>query len=224
MKTKIPSMYHSFGAAACAGAVLLLAATMNAQAQYTYTTLTLFGTGVDSGGNALSGGSSDPHYYDTTLNAPGVVLSSLWFQWLPDDAHSAWIGWVDNPFPGNYGEYFNFEITFDLTGYDPSTASLVGTWAADQWGTISLNGQTVASVSDGNWNVANDPNLNAFSITSGFVSGVNRLDFSVDFYDGYDGLRVEPMTLTVAPVPEPSALGLLAAGAAAFLLRRRWHP
>jgi hypothetical protein len=34
-----------------------------------------------------------------------------------------------------------------------------------------------------------------------------------------------PAGLAFQPVPEPSALGLLAVGAAAFLVRRhRWHP
>jgi len=48
--------------------------------------------------------------------------------------------------------------------------------------------------------------LTSFEISSGFVAGVNVLTFSGASPDGFDGLRVELMTLTATPngtgVPE----------------------
>jgi len=44
----------------------------------------------------------------------------------------------------------HFKTTFNLTGFDPSTASLTGRWAMDQSGSLSLNGVLEQSVTDGN--------------------------------------------------------------------------
>jgi hypothetical protein len=169
------------------------------------TSFVVFGTGVDSSGNVLPGGSSDPNY---TVTGPGVVgtqqavvysPANLWFQWVPNDANSAWIGFKDSSNTSPYGTY-TFTTTFDLTGYDPLTASLTGSWAADQFGTLYLNGVAKQSVPDGNWDAANYPNLTSFTITSSFLAGVNILEFSVNFPDDFDGLRVRPMTLTATPL------------------------
>jgi hypothetical protein len=182
--------------------------------------ISVFSTGVDGAGNLLPGGSVDTHYTVTGPGVPGggqaIVLSSLFSTWLPDDPHSGWIGWIDNAFPGNYGVY-TYETRFDLTGFNPATATLNGFWAADQFGNILLNGTTPSgtglSVPDLNWDVGHDPNLTAFSITSGFVSGMNTLDFVVTMPDGFDGLRVRNMELTASPVPEPSTIIIAALGA-----------
>jgi hypothetical protein len=191
--------------------------------------LPLFGTGVDSSNNTLSGGSTDPHFQ---VSGPGtssnfiqaIVYSNanLWSQWVPNDAHSAWIGWVDNGTPGNYGTY-DYRTTFNLTGYNPATAVLTGQWAADQFGSINLNGNsTGVSVPDGNWNSANAPNLTSFTISTGFVSGVNTLDFIVNMADGFDGLRVRNLQITASAVPEPTSLTMLGLGAIGMLrLARR---
>src|SRR4051812_37671855 len=96
-------------------------------------------TGTDAPGSTLPGGSNDSHY---TVTGPGVAVAApakvyspqnVWPQWVPNDAHSAWIGWSDNSTTSPYGNY-TFELTFDLTGFVPSTASLSGSWAADQFG------------------------------------------------------------------------------------------
>jgi len=69
----------------------------------------------------------------------------------------------------------------------------------DQSGSLYLNGVLEQSVPDGNWNAGVNPNLTSFTISSGFLAGVNVLDFIGPFPDGFDGLRVEPMTLTASP-------------------------
>jgi hypothetical protein len=60
-------------------------------------TFTVFGTGVDNNGNVLPGGSIDPHYTITGPGATGsraVVYSgaNIFSSWVPNDAHSAWVG------------------------------------------------------------------------------------------------------------------------------------
>jgi hypothetical protein len=140
---------------------------------------------------------------------------------VPNDAHSGWIGFQDSSSSSPHGDY-TFGLSFDLTGYDPATASLSGLWAADQFGSINLNGAaTGVSVADGNWNAGSFPNLNPFTISSGFHSGINTLAFVVTEPDDFDGLRVSSLMVTANPVPEPSTAALLAIGCAAILMVRR---
>ena len=92
MKTQ--PLHHSFPGAACAGAILLLATTFNAQAQYNYTSLSVPGASATyalgisgtnivgyydyvNGGNCygfLYNGSS----YNTNLNVPGAAFTEAW--------------------------------------------------------------------------------------------------------------------------------------------------
>jgi hypothetical protein len=192
------------------------------------TVINLPSTGTDAGGNALAGGSADPHYTVTGPGRPGggqaVVYSagSLFGGWVPDDPHSAWIGFQDS-FSSNPHGVYTYELQVDLTGYDPTTASISGSWAADQFGSINLNGvPTGQSVPDGNWDASSHPNLSPFAISSGFHSGINTLDFVVTEPDDGDGLRVRNVALTATAVPEPSSAALLiVAAAAAIGLGRR---
>jgi len=61
--------------------------------------------------SVLPGGSSDPHY---TVTGPAVVgteqavvysSSSQWFQWVPNDANSAWIGFKGSSDTSPHGTY-----------------------------------------------------------------------------------------------------------------------
>ena len=64
------------------------------------------------------------------------------------------------------------ETTFNLTGMDPSTASLSGWAAADDSAVVKLNGVQLASI-------AGFGSPTNFSLSSSFVAGVNTLDFVV---------------------------------------------
>jgi len=167
-----------------------------------------YNTGVDDSHQQLSGGSRDPHYLMRQTiagayagnaywtNAVAMNNSITWGSWVkPADAR--WIYLADAANLGQDWGTYEFMTTFDLTGYDPATAVLAGQWAFDQYGTVSLNGTPVTSLSDGNWN----DTLNSFSLTSGFQPGINVLTFSVRFPDGGDGMIVSGASLSATPLP-----------------------
>jgi len=163
--------------------LMLISATAGAA------TFTLYPTGVNSSYNLLAGGASDPHYTQHMEGASqpypqATVLSSgsFWWQW-PQSTTGKWIGPGDAFDTGARG-WCKFRTTFDLTGLDPATARVDGMWSCDQYGSIQLNWtETGNTLVDGGYTA-----LHQFSVTSGFVAGVNTLDFRVYFPDGGAGV------------------------------------
>jgi hypothetical protein len=173
---------------------------------------TLYNTGVSSAGTPLPDGTiGDPHY--SLIVVPGgtsetrVRTSSGGFPippWVGDNTISAWIGpnnAADLDGPG--GDY-TYRTTFDLTGLIPGTASISGQWSTDNLGVdILING---VSTGQSITNPALFHQFSTFTVDSGFVEGINTLDFVVrnEPHDGRNptGLRVE-MTGTAAIIPEP---------------------
>ena len=193
----------------------------------------IFSTGVDASGAPLSGGSADPHWSvfagpDITSPAPAEVLISPNGLYA-GSAESKWI-WVHADGSGSTGSPYTFRLTFDLTGLNPSTATISGAWGVDNEGVIRLNGAaptgtgalTLTNFDDlGNFDV-----LNRFSITGGFVAGVNTLDFLATDNDNPGALNVSTLIGTAAAgaVPEPVSFLLIGTGAIAvsgYARRRR---
>jgi hypothetical protein len=128
--------------------------------------------------------------------------------------------------PSSNGIY-KWTLTFDLSAYLPSATSFSARWATDNFGTVVLNGVAIGSIGVaegfGSWS--------DFSANSGFVNGVNVLEFFVvnqaQSSGNPTGLRVEFLdSSTVArgnQVPEPESYALLLAslGALRFMSRRR---
>lgn len=168
--------------------------------------------------------------------------------WTADTASSSWIsvnypaegglpgqqyGNINEKTPGQAGTgvtvgdpqgYYDFQVSFTLTASEAATASISGLWAVDNEGQIYLNGNA-------------DPfgyceaspycyqQMSSFDLTSGFVAGMNHLDFVVYNWAGATG---NPVGLNVQmsgyyEVPEPASVALAPAGLAAlaFLRRRR---
>ncbi len=150
-------------------------------------------------------------------------------------------GWIANNSTGTNGSigtwtFFVFRQTFDLTGYDATTAHLQFQWAADDSGQVfawrgawtpkyRLNGGALIA---GTWPPDGDsysfgPTLD---LSSGFVSGSNVIDFYVEGNGVTDGFALKPISFTAtSTVPEPASLTLfgiaLAAGLGYFGLQRR---
>jgi hypothetical protein len=138
--------------------------------------------------------------------------------YLGDNSLSAWIGPFNDTQLNGPGGTYDYQTTFDLTGLDPATAILTGQWAADDQGLdVLING-----VSTGN-TAAGFSSWSSFSISSGFVAGLNTLDFLVSNNSGPTGLRVEVSgTANASGTPEPASIALMGAGLIGLsALRRR---
>ena len=184
---------------------------------------TFYNTGVDNRHTTLGNYTAETHYVivstpDGSIPGVRVATSANGFPippWLGDDSVSAWIGPnSDSALDGATGQ-FDYRTTFDLTGFTASTAALSGQWSADNAGIdIKINGvstsQTVASFNA----------FNSFAVTSGFISGLNTIDFFVRNDGGPTGLRVEG-ALTASPVSEPMSLAILGVSLAGTGLLRR---
>ena len=201
--------------------VLLGPIQTNALCGSTITTLYSTGQGLMASGPGESGnnppGIVDPHwsliqaptgatvYGDDafTIAAGGKnVLAPSGTQWIGPNPSSSF-----NAPPGDY----TYQTTFSLAGFVASSAIIQGQFAADNdVASITLNGGSVPLSSHGNL-----LSLTDFTISSGFVSGVNTLDFIVvnlGSEPSPTGLLVDFTSATASIVAEPTSLFLLAMG------------
>jgi len=195
-----------------------LAATTSAGAA---SITTLYNTGVDSSGTPLSDGTvGDPHY--NLVSVPGGSTTDILVRtsaggypippYIGDDTLSAWIGPNnDNNLDGPNGTYI-YQTTFNLTGFNAATAAIVGGWTSDNDGIgILLNGNNTGTppTDFAQFSLGFAP----FTISGGFLPGLNTLDFLVDNGGGPTALRVEMSgTADLAATPLPSTWTMLIAG------------
>jgi hypothetical protein len=196
----------------------------------------LFNTGVDAGGAALpTFGGVDTHYSIIATDAPNFGLgSAITYQhpsYAPGDADSTWISGRSDGQTGAGSSHTTYRTTFSLTGLNPFTAMISGLWGTDNEGTIFLNGVStgisltgsIPGVLDGT-DAGSFTSLHAFNISSGFVAGLNTLDFVILDTGPPSAMRVDNLSGTAAAVvPEPAtwALMILGFGSAGAVLRRR---
>lgn len=188
----------------------------------------LYNTGVDNSNVLLAGGTNDPHWTVTYGGGPTVapaVADDVVFggccglnPWMLNGPSSKWISIANAEFvPSGLVVY---DIMFDLTGFDPSTAAITGGMAADgNVIDIKLNGNSLGeSTAFNTWN-----NFTSFSVNSGFQSGLNVLAFSVNHEDGdFDALRAELSGSAQPNAPEPGTFVLMGGALyVAGLLKRR---
>ncbi|MGD0390182.1 MAG: PEP-CTERM sorting domain-containing protein [Tepidisphaeraceae bacterium] len=191
----------------------------------------LVGTGFGSIGSA------DPNWQITadasggTVPRAATIISPLTgtspFNWYVPGSGN-WIGPnTSSDFnPGVPDGTYEYTLQFDLTGYDPSSASFVYETAADNdvfSGTLNGNAIPIDTRVPGGGNQYHTLS-GPLDVNSGFESGINTLVFDVNnttpnpsptgFY-----LTVDSSVATA--VPEPTSLGLLGVGAFAMLRRRR---
>jgi hypothetical protein len=145
----------------------------------------VFDTGVDDLGALLPSGGVDPHYVLVSSADPAFPGPSAFAAdpipfgfWVANGAASRWIAPSENEAfpsggPPHPSGFYVYRLAVDLTGFDPGTAEIHGTFAADNSASILLNGSSTGQA------VGGYASLVAFSITSGFVAGINDLDFVV---------------------------------------------
>ena len=161
----------------------------------------IYNTGLSDDRTLLGDDQVDPHYkLEVNPNNPAssasVVQDSTLYPiaggpWVQNSSISKWIGPALNTVGAAAGNY-SYQLTVDLTGYDPSTAFLAGSWAADDTGSIFLNGVDTGFRST-NYFVS----FSTFTLTNGFVSGTNLIEFRVGNGASWTGLRVENLQSTV---------------------------
>jgi PEP-CTERM motif len=200
------------------------------------TTFDLFNTGVDGLGAPRSDGSSpDLHYTLTDTSNGGAITTIVGTSaggfpingaWLADNSTSAWIApLIPNAgrFGGVNGATYDYRTTFDLTGFNPATASISGQWSTDDTGlNILINGGSTGQTTPG----SSFGSFTDFIITSGFIPGINTLDFLVSNLDadccsyptGFNptGLRVELTGTADLATPLPATWTMMLAGLAVF--------
>lgn len=217
--TKLNNRFKITIALACS--VLFLVS----QAEATTSSIQLFNTGIDGSGGLLANTTIDPHYsviaapnpYNTAYTGTGSDTTGP-MPWLDDGPSSRWIGvtpWMAEWRPT--GTYV-FRTTFDLSGMIPSSATINLSIASDNTCDVYLNGVHAGITTP----FGGFDSFSNYSINTGFINGVNTLDFSV-YEPGSTpcGLRVE-ITGFATAVPEPTVLSL--AGLATFMfvaLRRK---
>lgn len=169
----------------------------------------LFPTGVDNSGKLLAAGAVDPHYklvasVDPANPGPNaeVVLPGFPIPpWLANGPSSGWIAPKANQSGGNEPGDYVYEIRFDLSGLDPSTAVLAGVWSSDNGGVdIRLNGVSTGVSFEGDFSRFSDP----FTLKSGFIAGVNTLQFVIN--NGAGGINPTGFRAEIAGTADPAPL------------------
>ncbi|HME43739.1 MAG TPA: hypothetical protein VKF36_11680 [Syntrophorhabdales bacterium] len=195
----------------------------------------LYDTGVNSSNALLSAGATDPHYMltqsvDPSFPGPNAIVvgpatagnptAGYPFTpngpWMDNASNSQWIAPQEYVYTGvptgngmSAGAY-TYTTTFNLAGLNPATAVITGEWAADDEGlNILINGNSTGLT----YNAEAYGSFQSFTISSGFVSGVNTLAFEVgNIALGPTGLQVDNLSGTASPVREPVSLLLFGAG------------
>ena len=171
--------------------------------------------GLTNTGSEVTASGTDANYSLNGSSSGYVQVGNSGYiggAWLADSSTSHWI----TPAASNSTSFdpysngtYTWSLSFDLTGYDASTASLTGQFAADNSVTAYLNGYAIGSGSSfSSWS--------SFGTSDYFVSGINTLNFVVTniAQNGGNptGLRVEFLTSSVAAVPEASEWAMMLLG------------
>ncbi len=149
---------------------------------------------------------------DFVSSGGGALVGAANAAYVPNSATSQWVWDADLSL-----SEVTFAHTFDLTGHNHTAAVLSGFWAADNIGFAYLNGIEIASLSFGKGAFNT---LNAFGAATGFVEGLNTLEFRIlnkgpSSASNPAAFRAEAL-VTVVPLPAGGLLivtGLCALGA-----------
>lgn len=178
-------------------------------------------------------GTVDPNW--TVSTGTGGVFSNVFAPAVVTVAGYPQPNFITNIVGGSNGfaPWYTFRQTFDLTGFNPASAFLSFRWGCDDvpgavlfTPVFSLNGG--ASQGSGTCGAYNITAASYASLASGFIAGVNTLDFFVVGNGTTDAFALTVEAFIAQPglppgdvVPEPATMGLLATGLLSLGAMRR---
>lgn len=190
----------------------------------------LFNTGMDEFGNLLPDGALDPHYtFGFPLPNAGqnarVIAEPLHPSWMPNNDTSRWLWIGEDAHPNGNGVndplMAQFELYFDLTGFDPRTAVLRGRWVADDAGVqIYINGHPTGIDATG-FDYFTEFTIISASMPGVFLPGLNVIEFRTTDNGAVAGFRAE--ISGEASMPEPVTMISVAGGLAVLFAARRFR-
>lgn len=156
----------------------------------------LYNTGVNNDGTLAAPDSVDAHWTlilspDPAHQGPAAfVANPLRPAWASDGPKSQWLSAQANASLSVKNGTYKFRITFNLSGLNPASAVIQGTWSVDDHATaMLLNGVTTGYTLPSG--TLNKQPTSAFTLTSGFVPGLNTLDILVSANSNRVGIRME---------------------------------
>jgi hypothetical protein len=190
-------------------------------------------TGLDANNNLIAtGGVSDAHWTvppqagGSNVAAQTVFPNNAdwWGFWVGNGPNSDWI--ARNASTNNNGPApYTFSTTFNLAGSNLAQVSISGAWAVDDSGSLSLNGNVLATLPRDAF-----ASLTSFSVPAGspfLNAGLNTLSITITTDDQFfEGVRLDGVVAGVTSVPEASALLMATIGglAGAWWWHRRRYP
>lgn len=146
------------------------------------------------------------------LAGPGTASAATLFPTVAALAGSDWV-WGS----GGVNSSASFEFTFDMTGFDVTTASLSGLLVVDNEATVSLNGTVIDSFLGAVTSHFETTNAYGTTDTSLFNTGVNVLTYDVNDLGGLWGLRANvevTADMALSDIPLPAGAPLMIGGLA----------
>lgn len=168
-------------------------------------------TGTDANGVLLPDGATDPNW--TITAKPGVAGTFPAFAtkpdplWFPNRNNSRWISTKPDATQGDTPGNYTYRTTFDLTGFDHTTVQIrMQVSVDDELVDVKLNNQSLGLKIPAN-NGLPFRISHGMQITSGFVAGVNTLEFIVNNANTVinpTAIQAQLEFATVRPLPFPT--------------------
>jgi len=192
--------------------------------------ITVHNTGVDAS-NVLVAPGAQASFWTLSAVPPGAseAIGSLPFRYFNGAyfADTTTAAGVSPQASGNAGQggLYTYDLVINLAGFDPATASIVGTFGTDNDGAIWLNSNApVATTGPGAFGAPTP-----FTINSGFVAGLNTIHVQVNnagdptaFFVSITSAVASAVQIPVPAVSWPALAGLalLLAGLGSLLARK----
>lgn len=168
-------------------------------------TIPVHNTGVDASDVLVAPG-AQAAFWSLSAKPPGAApaLGSTPFRYFNGAyfADTATAAWVSPQSDGNAGVagVYTYDLVINLSGLDPTTASITGNFGTDNAGAIWLNADApVATTGSSNYGTPTP-----FTISSGFVAGLNTIHVQVNNEGDPTAFFVSITSATANALPVPA--------------------